>query len=123
MCLSRHRIDIFHRWQHSFPREVCEETTTTRRTELGRRFRIGREPQQGSSQRFGVVVINDETVEALCRQAGVCAAAGADVIAPSDMMDGRIGAIRAALEGFRAYFSGRLSSHFFKSVENSPMDL
>jgi len=43
-------------------------------------------------------VINDETVEALCRQALVCAAAGADVIAPSDMMDGRIRAIRDTLE-------------------------
>ena len=43
-------------------------------------------------------VLNDETVEALCRQALVCASAGADVIAPSDMMDGRIGAIRDALE-------------------------
>lgn len=43
-------------------------------------------------------VANDITVEALCRQAQVCSAAGADVIAPSDMMDGRIGAIRSALD-------------------------
>lgn len=43
-------------------------------------------------------VLNDVTVEALERQALVCAEAGADVIAPSDMMDGRVGAIRAALE-------------------------
>jgi porphobilinogen synthase len=43
-------------------------------------------------------VLNDETVEALCRQALVCADAGSDVIAPSDMMDGRVGAIRAELE-------------------------
>lgn len=43
-------------------------------------------------------VSNDITVEALCRQALVCAAAGADVIAPSDMMDGRIGAVREALD-------------------------
>ena len=43
-------------------------------------------------------VVNDATIEALCRQALVCADAGADVIAPSDMMDGRIGAIRQALE-------------------------
>ena len=43
-------------------------------------------------------VLNDVTVEALCRQAKVCADAGADVIAPSDMMDGRVGAIRAALD-------------------------
>ena len=44
-------------------------------------------------------VVNDATVEALVRQAVSHAAAGADVVAPSDMMDGRIGAIRAALEG------------------------
>ena len=43
-------------------------------------------------------VVNDETVQVLCRQAIVQAQAGCDVIAPSDMMDGRIGAIRNALD-------------------------
>jgi porphobilinogen synthase len=43
-------------------------------------------------------VLNDETVEILVEQALVQAAAGADIVAPSDMMDGRIGAIREALE-------------------------
>ena len=43
-------------------------------------------------------VMNDETVEALVQQALSHARAGADVVAPSDMMDGRIGAIRGALE-------------------------
>jgi len=43
-------------------------------------------------------VVNDETVTALVRQAVSHAEAGADVVAPSDMMDGRIGAIRTALE-------------------------
>ena len=43
-------------------------------------------------------VLNDATVETLTAQALVCASAGADVIAPSDMMDGRVGAIREALE-------------------------
>ncbi len=43
-------------------------------------------------------VVNDETVEALVRQALSHAEAGADVVAPSDMMDGRIGAIREAFE-------------------------
>lgn len=43
-------------------------------------------------------VVNDETVERLCQQAIVQAKAGCDVIAPSDMMDGRIGSIRAALD-------------------------
>ena len=43
-------------------------------------------------------VMNDETVEVLVRQAVSHAEAGADIVAPSDMMDGRIGAIRTALE-------------------------
>ena len=47
-------------------------------------------------------ILNDATVEVLCKQALCQARAGADVIAPSDMMDGRVGAIRDALdaEGF-----------------------
>ena len=44
-------------------------------------------------------VMNDETVDALVKQALSHAQAGADVVAPSDMMDGRIGAVRRALEG------------------------
>jgi porphobilinogen synthase len=50
----------------------------------------------------GEKILNDETVAALTRQALNQARAGADVIAPSDMMDGRVGAIREALdaEGF-----------------------
>jgi porphobilinogen synthase len=43
-------------------------------------------------------VVNDETIEVLCRQAVVQAEAGYDVIAPSDMMDGRVGAVRQALD-------------------------
>ena len=44
-------------------------------------------------------VLNDRTVETLCLQAQAQADAGADIVAPSDMMDGRIGAIRQALSG------------------------
>jgi porphobilinogen synthase len=44
-------------------------------------------------------ILNDETVEVLVLQALVQAEAGVDIVAPSDMMDGRIGAIRGALEG------------------------
>jgi porphobilinogen synthase len=44
------------------------------------------------------VILNDETVAVLVRQALVQAEAGCDIIAPSDMMDGRVGAIRAALD-------------------------
>jgi porphobilinogen synthase len=43
-------------------------------------------------------IVNDATVAVLCRQALVQAAAGCDVIAPSDMMDGRVGAVREALD-------------------------
>ena len=45
------------------------------------------------------IILNDETVTALVRMALAQAEAGADILGPSDMMDGRIGAIRAALEG------------------------
>jgi porphobilinogen synthase len=45
------------------------------------------------------VVLNDETIEVLCKQAITQAQAGCDVVAPSDMMDGRMGAIRDALDG------------------------
>jgi porphobilinogen synthase len=47
----------------------------------------------------GGYVANDETVQILCRQALVQAEAGCDIIAPSDMMDGRVGAVRDALDG------------------------
>ncbi len=52
--------------------------------------------------RGNLSILNDETVEVLCRQALCHARAGADIVAPSDMMDGRVGAIREALddEGF-----------------------
>ncbi|HEV7252529.1 MAG TPA: porphobilinogen synthase [Mesorhizobium sp.] len=44
------------------------------------------------------VIVNDDTVEVLAKAAVLQAAAGADIIAPSDMMDGRVGAIREALD-------------------------
>ncbi|MFM1902263.1 MAG: hypothetical protein RLZZ440_163 [Planctomycetota bacterium] len=43
-------------------------------------------------------ILNDETVEVLCRQALVLAEAGCDIVAPSDMMDGRVGGIRETLD-------------------------
>lgn len=46
----------------------------------------------------GGYVMNDETIAVLVQQAQAHAAAGADIVAPSDMMDGRIGAVRAALD-------------------------
>lgn len=44
-------------------------------------------------------ILNDETVEVLCQQALAHAQAGVDIVSPSDMMDGRVGAIREALDG------------------------
>ncbi len=53
--------------------------------------------QDGVIDRQGSV-LNDETIAVLEKQALVCAEAGVDVVAPSDMMDGRVGAIRTALD-------------------------
>jgi porphobilinogen synthase len=58
-------------------------------------------------------VLNDETVEVLVRQALSHAAAGADVVAPSDMMDGRIGEIRGALEA-EGYIHTRILAYSAK---------
>ena len=64
-------------------------------------------------------ILNDETVEALIRQSLAHAAAGVDVLSPSDMMDGRIGAIRNALEsaGFThtriMAYSAKYASSFY----------
>ncbi len=58
-------------------------------------------------------VDNDVTVAALQRQASVCADAGADVIAPSDMMDGRIGAIRQQLDD-DGYINTRIMAYSAK---------
>ena len=64
-------------------------------------------------------ILNDETVEVLTGQALVQAEAGVDIVAPSDMMDGRIGAIRTALEGRRLIhtrimaYSAKYASAFY----------
>ena len=61
--------------------------------------RLVRRGEDGSLE-----ILNDQTVEVLCRQALCHAEAGADMVGPSDMMDGRVAAIRAALDG--ASFEG-----------------
>jgi porphobilinogen synthase len=64
-------------------------------------------------------ILNDETVEVLVQQALVQARAGVDIVAPSDMMDGRIGAIRGALEAQRLIhtrimaYSAKYASAFY----------
>jgi porphobilinogen synthase len=75
-------------------------------------------------------VLNDETVELLVRTALSHAAAGADIVAPSDMMDGRIGAIRAALDAtgsdqtaimsYAAKFASAFYGPFREAAESPP---
>lgn len=75
-------------------------------------------------------ILNDETVEVLCRQALCHAAAGADMVAPSDMMDGRVGAIRRALDtdsfenvtilSYCAKYASALYSPFREALASAP---
>ncbi len=75
-------------------------------------------------------IVNDETLAVLCRQALVQAEAGCDVIAPSDMMDGRVGAIRGALDGaglertrilaYAAKYASALYGPFRDAVGSAP---
>jgi len=75
-------------------------------------------------------VINDETLELLSRQALSHAAAGADIIAPSDMMDGRVGAIRKTLDenrledvpimAYAAKFASSFYGPFREAAESKP---
>lgn len=82
---------------------VCRATRAVRRAgfDIGVVLDVALDPYTSHGHdglvRDGVI-LNDETVAALVKQSLVQADAGADVLAPSDMMDGRIGAIRAALE-------------------------
>lgn len=62
-------------------------------------------------------VMNDETIDVLIKQAVSHAAAGADVVAPSDMMDGRIGAIREELEE-QGYIHTRIMAYSAKYASN-----
>ena len=75
-------------------------------------------------------VVNDETLELLVREALSHARAGADMVAPSDMMDGRVGAIRAALDdagfeqlpimSYSAKFAGPFYGPFRDAAESAP---
>jgi porphobilinogen synthase len=75
-------------------------------------------------------VVNDETIELLVREALSHARAGADIVAPSDMMDGRVGAIRAALDeagfeqlpimSYSAKFAGPFYGPFRDAAESAP---
>ena len=78
----------------------------------------------------GETVDNDATLELLAREAVSHAQAGADIVAPSDMMDGRVGAIRRALDGagfadtailsYAAKFAGPFYGPFREAAESTP---
>jgi porphobilinogen synthase len=80
----------------------------------------------------GGVVLNDETVDVLARMAVLHAEAGADVVAPSDMMDGRVGAIRSALDGagatdvailsYTAKYASAFYGPFREALDSAPAD-
>jgi len=77
-------------------------------------------------------ILNDETVEVLCRQALCHAEAGADMVGPSDMMDGRVGAIRAALDragheqvsilSYTAKYASSYYGPFRGALDSAPKD-
>jgi porphobilinogen synthase len=83
-------------------------------------------------ERGELTILNDETVEILCLQALCHARAGADIVAPSDMMDGRVGAIREALdaEGFTdvsilsytAKYASAFYGPFRGALDSAPKD-
>ncbi len=78
------------------------------------------------------IILNDETIQSLCKQAVMQANAGADLIGPSDMMDGRVGAIREALdeEGFQdvgiisytAKYSSAYYGPFREALDSAPRE-
>jgi porphobilinogen synthase len=82
---------------------VCSATRAIRkaRLDIGVLLDVALDPYTSHGHdglMHGGEIVNDATLEMLVRQALVQAEAGCDIIAPSDMMDGRVGAIRAALE-------------------------
>jgi porphobilinogen synthase len=80
----------------------------------------------------GGVVLNDETVDVLAGMAVLHAQAGADMVAPSDMMDGRVGAIRSALDGagatdvailaYTAKYASGFYGPFREALDSAPVD-
>ena len=95
-------LDAAAAWAEDGLAQRAVRALKTRLPELGVITDVALDPYTSHGQDglvdAGGYVLNDDTVAALVRQALSHAQAGADIVAPSDMMDGRIGAIRAALE-------------------------
>jgi porphobilinogen synthase len=78
------------------------------------------------------VILNDETVDILARMAVLHAEAGADIVSPSDMMDGRVGAIRTALDAaghqevailsYTAKYASAFYGPFREALDSAPVD-
>jgi len=108
---------------------LCEYTDHGHCGVMDERFAaaLARRASPPANQASGVD--NDATLERLAEMAVVCAEAGADMVAPSDMMDGRVGAVRDALDGcglehvpILAY-AAKYASHFygpFRDAAESP---
>ena len=79
-----------------------------------------------------LTILNDETIEVLCRQAVCHARAGADIVAPSDMMDGRVAAIRDSLDAedftdvsilsYTAKYASAFYGPFRGALDSAPKD-
>ncbi len=90
------------------------------------------EPSKAGGPSQELVVDNDATLPLLAKEAVAHAKAGADVVAPSDMMDGRVAAIRAALDGegygevpimsYAAKFAGAFYGPFRDAAESAPRE-
>lgn len=84
------------------------------------------------NSRGELIILNDETIEVLCQQAICHVRAGADIVAPSDMMDGRVAAIRAALDekdfadvsilSYTAKYASALYGPFRGALDSAPKD-
>ncbi len=84
------------------------------------------------NSRGELVILNDETIDVLCQQAVSHARAGADIVAPSDMMDGRVAAIRDALDdedftdvsilSYTAKYASALYGPFRGALDSAPKD-
>ncbi len=84
------------------------------------------------NERGALEILNDETVEVLCRQALAHARAGADIVAPSDMMDGRVAAIRETLDlagfpnvsilSYTAKYASALYGPFRGALDSAPKE-
>jgi porphobilinogen synthase len=88
---------------------------------------VGAAPAGGAG-----VILNDETAEILAKMSVLHARAGADVVAPSDMMDGRVGAIRRALDkaghtdtlilSYTAKYASSFYGPFREALDSAPTD-